>query len=185
MAIGLRVARNLRSMRNVTARDTSGGKQMRLFAMGSGVLYAALCGGACVAPEQPAFAAGAGYCPGGSGRQVAHKAPAELAPAVAKAFDIGPDVVGEAAFVRCVGAKLIACRVGANLDCGKADTRRSLPGASAFCRQNPGSDGVPMAATGHATIYDWRCVGRRAVAGKAVAAVDPQGYIAGNWRELP
>jgi hypothetical protein len=41
-----------------------------------------------------------------------------------------------------------------------------------------------MAATGHDTIYDWRCVGRRAVATKTVVAVDAQGYDAGNWKEL-
>jgi hypothetical protein len=41
-----------------------------------------------------------------------------------------------------------------------------------------------MAATGHATIYDWSCNGRRAVAGKTVSAVDPQGYEADNWKEL-
>ena len=39
-----------------------------------------------------------------------------------------------------------------------------------------------MVATGHDTIYEWHCVKGRAVAGKVVTAVDPQGYIAGNWR---
>jgi hypothetical protein len=56
--------------------------------------------------------------------------------------------------------------------------------ASEFCRDNAGADIIPMAATGHDTIYDWRCVGRRAVATKAVVAVDAQGYDAGNWKEL-
>ncbi|MGO8798034.1 MAG: hypothetical protein ACLQJL_02980 [Roseiarcus sp.] len=156
---------------------------MRSWAIGMGALVAALCGGALTTPGQAVFAAGA-YCPGGPARALAHKAPAELAPAVAQAFGVGPEVIGEAAYVRCAGAKLMACWVGANLDCGKADTRRRLVGASAFCGQNPGSDSVPMAATGHATIYDWRCVGRRAVAGKTITAVDAEGYIAGNWREL-
>jgi hypothetical protein len=41
-----------------------------------------------------------------------------------------------------------------------------------------------MAATGHDTIYDWSCKGRRAVAGKAMLTVDPQGYISENWKEL-
>jgi hypothetical protein len=41
-----------------------------------------------------------------------------------------------------------------------------------------------MAATGHATIYDWTCKGRRAVAGKPIVTVDPRGYIAGNWKKI-
>jgi hypothetical protein len=41
-----------------------------------------------------------------------------------------------------------------------------------------------MAATGHATIYEWSCKGARAVPGKALVTVDPQGYIADNWKDV-
>jgi hypothetical protein len=41
-----------------------------------------------------------------------------------------------------------------------------------------------MVATGHDTIYDWGCVKGRAVAGKVVMAVDPQGYLQENWRAV-
>jgi hypothetical protein len=41
-----------------------------------------------------------------------------------------------------------------------------------------------MAATGHGTIYQWSCQGRRAVASKAAVHVDPQGYIAENWKAV-
>ena len=41
-----------------------------------------------------------------------------------------------------------------------------------------------MAATGHDTIYDWRCVGGRAVPTKVVVTVDAHGYDAGNWKEI-
>jgi len=78
----------------------------------------------------------------------------------------------------------MGCYIGANLICDKADTRRVLPGATAWCRDNPGSIGIPMSATGHATIYDWSCKGRCAVSGKAVLTVDPQGYIADNWKQI-
>jgi hypothetical protein len=135
------------------------------------------------APPPPAFAASA-YCLGGPGRQVAQKVPEALLAAVAKTFEIGPDEARAAAFVRCVGSRLMACWIGANLDCDKADTRRSLQGAADWCDQHPGADNVPMVATGHDTIYDWRCVGRRAVAGRILSPVDAQGYIADNWREL-
>jgi hypothetical protein len=78
----------------------------------------------------------------------------------------------------------MGCYIGANLDCFKAETRRVLPGATAWCRQNPGSQIIPMSATGHDTIYEWSCHGRRAVVGKAMVTVDPQGYIAENWKEI-
>ncbi|HUI12865.1 MAG TPA: hypothetical protein VL048_05270 [Xanthobacteraceae bacterium] len=135
------------------------------------------------APTQYAAAAES-YCPNRA-HAVPAKVPADLLPAVAKAFQIDPGVVGEGAVVRCVGAKLMACVVGANLDCGKANTRRVLRGATAWCRQHPGAANIPMAATGHATIYQWSCRRRRAVAGKALVAVDRQGYIADNWKAVP
>jgi hypothetical protein len=118
------------------------------------------------------------YCAASAGHRAAAPAPEDLLPAVAKAFHIGADVARQATTIRCAGSKLLACYVGANLNCGQADTRRSLPGATAFCRDNAGADSIPMVATGHDTIFDWRCVGRRAVAGKQNMAVDPQGYIA-------
>ena len=78
----------------------------------------------------------------------------------------------------------MACTVGANLNCGKADTRRDLPGATAWCRENPDSDFIPMFATGHETIYDWRCTKGQAVAGNKLVTVDPEGFVAENWKEI-
>jgi hypothetical protein len=144
-------------------------------------IFAGLIALASIGFVDSARAAGA-YCPGGAGHLSAHAVPAALEPSVAAVFGIGVAQVRDAAVVRCVGSQLLACWVGANLNCGKADARRRLVGAGAFCRDNPDSANVPMAATGHDTIYDWRCVKGRAVAGKVVMAVDPQGYIAGNWR---
>ena len=147
-------------------------------------LFASLIAFAPMAFQNSARAASAGYCPGGAGHRVAHAVPAALEPSVAETFGIGVDQVRAAAVVRCVGSQLLACWVGANLDCGKADTRRRLVGATAFCRDNPGAAVVPMVATGHDTIYDWRCVRARAVAGKVVRAVDPAGYIQENWKAV-
>jgi hypothetical protein len=113
------------------------------------------------------------------------KVPPDLMPAVAKAFQIDDAVAREAAFVRCAGRRLMGCYTGANLNCFKADKRRLLPGATAWCQDNPGSKNIPMAATGHDTIYEWSCDERRAVAGKAMLTVDPQGYIAENWKDIP
>jgi len=147
-------------------------------------LFVSLIAFAPMTFENSARAASAVYRPGGASHRVAHAVPAALAPSVAATFGIGVDQVRAAAVVRCVGSQLLACWVGANLNCGKANTRRRLVGATAFCRDNPGAAVVPMVATGHDTIYDWRCVKGRAVAGKVVMAVDPQGYIQENWRAV-
>ncbi len=138
---------------------------------------------ASVAGLPPARAAEP-YCPNPSHAGPA-KVPAELVAAVSKALQIDDAATRSGTYVRCAGAKLLGCYVGANLDCFKADQRRSLPGATAWCRQNPDAQTIPMAVTGHDTIYEWSCKGRRAVAGKPVFTVDPQGYIAENWKAIP
>lgn len=56
--------------------------------------------------------------------------------------------------VRCMNGMVWLCNVGANLVCEKADVSRNSPGAEEFCKENPDSLGVPMSATGHATIYE-------------------------------
>ena len=140
----------------------------------------------CALSVQPALAAGgARYCAAGTVGRIAITVPKRLEPLIADAFGITAEQARESAYVRCAGGKLMACWVGANLDCGKANVHRSLLGANAYCRDNPGSDSIPMAATGHDTIYDWRCDGKRAVAGKANRAVDAEGYIGDNWKEVP
>jgi hypothetical protein len=130
----------------------------------------------------PAHAAPA-YCP-----NPAHARPAKVPPglvaAVAAAFNIDKRAVPNSAFVRCAGATLMGCYVGANLDCDKANTRRVLPGATAWCRSNPDAANIPMVATGHDTVYEWSCKGKRAVAGRQVMRVDPRGYIADNWKVI-
>jgi hypothetical protein len=146
---------------------------------GAAFLFAALIVSVS-APAQPAAAQS--FCPDPAHAEP-QKVPPDLLAAVAQAFQIDNAAAGTAE-VRCVGVKVLACYGGANLNCEKADTRRSLPGATAWCRANPDSIGIPMAATGHATIYDWSCQGRRAVAGKVVTALDSQGYVADYWKEL-
>lgn len=86
---------------------------------------------------------------------------------------------------RCMNGKVWLCNYGANIPCGKANTSRTSKGAADFCRENPGSDVVPMAATGHDTIYEWKCAGNKAQISKQMATVDPRGFIADSWKELP
>lgn len=125
----------------------------------------------------------AGYCPNPAHARP-EKVPAELVPALAAAFGVDKGAVGGGGVVRCVGGKLMGCVVGANLNCGKADMRRSSFGATAWCRSHPGAADIPMVATGHDTIYAWSCKGHAAVPGKAIMKVDRQGYVAQNWKEI-
>lgn len=124
----------------------------------------------------------AGYCPNPAHLRP-EKVPADLVPALAAAFGVGKDAARDG-FVRCAGHKVMGCIVGANLNCGKADLRRSSFGAAAWCRSHSGAADIPMAATGHDTIYAWSCKGAHAVPGKAIVKVDRQGYVAENWKEV-
>ena len=136
---------------------------------------------ASVAPMSSADAVE--YCPNPAHAR-AEKAPADLLPALAARFGLDKGAVQNGGFVRCVGKKLMGCITGANLNCGKADMRRSSFGATAWCRSHPGAADIPMASTGHETIYAWSCKGSRAVPGKAIVKVDRQGYVADNWKEI-
>jgi hypothetical protein len=152
---------------------------------GQCAIVAALAFGALPCAFPASAASGPATCAAGAGPRVPVPVPKEFEADVARTFGVPIDLVRRGgAFVRCAKDKLLACLVGANLNCGKANTRRSLPGASEFCRTNPDADNIPMAATGHDTIYAWRCVGKRAVAAKTVVAVDAHGYDAGSWKEV-
>jgi len=156
---------------------------MRFADLAKFMLLASLVVGTSALGARPARAAES-YCPNPSYQQP-RKVPANLVARVAKALQIDAALVRGATFVRCAGATLMGCSIGANLVCGEADTRRQIPEATRWCHDNPEAKIVPMFATGHATIYEWSCVGRRAVPGKAVFAVDPGGYIAENWQTIP
>lgn len=87
-------------------------------------------------------------------------------------------------YFRCAGGAVLVCNVGANLPCGKADTRRTLPGAVAWCGGHPGADFIPFAYTGHATIYRWRCDGAKPAIAGTVLRVDRRGFIASYWKRV-
>ena len=88
------------------------------------------------------------------------------------------------AHIRCMDGHLLACFTGANLPCAKMNTARDNPGADAFCRANPDADSIPAFATGHDTIYRYRCVsGRLDVTGTAFE-LDSRGFAAQLWAPL-
>lgn len=84
---------------------------------------------------------------------------------------------------RCDRGKVLACSHGANIPCDdKADiSRKPGVGAREFCRENPGAAVVPAVATGRATVFAWRCQGRRPVIARQVLKVDRRGFPAAFW----
>jgi hypothetical protein len=88
-------------------------------------------------------------------------------------------------FWRCMQGKVYVCIVGANLPCAsKADrTERNL-GADAYCRENPGAPDVPAFATGHETIYSWRCAAGKALRGAPIADLDRRGFRRDLWHVI-
>jgi hypothetical protein len=84
---------------------------------------------------------------------------------------------------RCMGGKVYACFVGANLPCdSKANSDQTPSSAeSDYCKNNPNSDFIPAAVTGHDTIYAWRCNQDTPAIDKQVFHVDSQGYIQEIW----
>ena len=114
--------------------------------------------------------------------------PAMLIPRVHHLFGFSADapaaLVQKSTSYRCMSGKVWLSNYGANLVCGKANATRRSPGASEFCKANPGSDVVPMAATGHDTIFEWKCAGKVAKISKQIETVDPRGFLTRNWKQL-
>lgn len=88
---------------------------------------------------------------------------------------------------RCMGGHVYACNVGANLPCNaKMNTSRTPnAGERSYCKSHANAAFIPKVATGHDTLYAWRCEGTKAVAGKAVGKLDARGYLARIWHRVP
>lgn len=114
--------------------------------------------------------------------------PVSLIAQARKLFDLSPSIddafVHDSTSFRCMGGGVWLCFVGANLPCGKANVSRESAGATAFCKDNPGSDFVPIYAVGHDTIYSWECAGNKARISGQTFTVDPRGFIAETWKRL-
>jgi hypothetical protein len=87
---------------------------------------------------------------------------------------------------RCADGYVMACTVGANIPCdSKGDTSKvPTKGAEAYCRDNLNSETVPAVATGHATVYEWRCRDGKAVVVDQVLPLDGQGYPSVFWYKV-
>ncbi len=96
---------------------------------------------------------------------------------------VAPEQVEKSTVYRCMRGAVWLCNYGANLSCAKADVSRVSKGAENYCAENPGSAVVPMATTGHDTIYSWECVGKNPRI-TASERIDARGFIANQWKRL-
>ncbi len=114
--------------------------------------------------------------------------PAMLVPAANALFGTGmstSQAVATTVF-RCAHGRVLVCTTGANLPCGPANTNRVPgPGAIDWCRDHPNAAFIPAVATGHDTIFAWRCQSGAPRVARQVHAVDAHGFITQYWKELP
>jgi hypothetical protein len=109
-----------------------------------------------------------------------------LKKAMAMADDAKIQDVVEGSVWRCMDKQVYGCFVGANIPCSeKADTNKTPTDAmNSYCKENPTSDSIPAAVTGHSTIYDWRCASGKPDIAKTLMQVDSRGYQTDFWYKL-
>ncbi len=88
------------------------------------------------------------------------------------------------AHIRCMAGQLWACFTGANLPCEKMNTARDNKGAEGFCQTNPDAPAVPAFATGHGSIYSYRCAAGRAEITGTTFPLDARGFAATLWAPI-
>lgn len=104
-----------------------------------------------------------------------------------QAAELGPamsdEQLGGETHWRCMERQVYACFIGANLPCMEKadDSRTPTPAVNTFCAANPGSENIPAAATGRATLYQWQCVDRTAAVTGTIFNEDPEGFIREFW----
>ncbi|MGD0708889.1 MAG: hypothetical protein ABSA51_10600 [Anaerolineaceae bacterium] len=93
------------------------------------------------------------------------------------------DMLKQSTSWRCMGGKVYACNVGANLPCdSKANTDKTPTQAMTdYCTANSGTDFIPASVTGHDSIYTWKCVKGAAAVDKQVVQPDAAGFLSDIW----
>jgi hypothetical protein len=86
---------------------------------------------------------------------------------------------------RCMDGHVYICAVGANLVCDrKPDRSTANPGADNYCREHPHAASVPAYATGHSTLYVWRCRDGLALRDRLVGKLDRRGFRVDIWHQV-
>jgi len=116
--------------------------------------------------------------------------PASVARGLARAFGVTADPPPESfrtnSYWRCMNGAVYACTVGANLPCLEKPPADPEPtdAMRTFCREQPGSAGIPAYITSHATLYDWSCDESRPKRGRVLTTLDERGYMSSIWHRL-
>jgi hypothetical protein len=149
-----------------------------------------LCGTVDALPTDPPLKSAISdpleYCTTAGTRDNVRELPRNLRKAAAASLGLPPAAADSGGyFWRCMGGAVYVCAVGANIPCqSKADGAHRNAGAVTFCREKRDAEFVPAYATGHRTIYEWRCVSGAAVRGKVVARLDSRGFQVDFWHRL-
>ena len=149
------------------------------------VVMGALLAALFAATNASAAGQSASLCRAGVSDDMTRPLPASLAGAAGRLFGLHmpDDVIRRTVVYRCMDGKIMLCSAGANLPCGKANVSRDLPGAADWCRTHAEADYIPMFATGHDTIYRWRCTDGRPRIDGTIGTVDARGFVARYWKE--
>ncbi len=133
------------------------------------------------------YCAAVGTIDAADARYSGPKVPDAIAQGLRKAFNAPPDAPLDPfvrnSFWRCMGGKVFACNVGANIPCeGKADTSKTPnEGITSWCKSNPNTDFIPAVATGRETVYAWRCANGAPQIVSQVLTPDARGFISNFW----
>lgn len=121
-----------------------------------------------------------------SGPKVPNGIVAGLRRALGTPSDAPDDWIRQGTTWRCMDGQVYACFVGANLPCDeKADVSRSPSAAMTdYCKSNPGSDAIPAAVTGRATVFSWRCRDASPEIVKQVDQADARGFLSNVWHRI-
>lgn len=115
-----------------------------------------------------------------------YEGPSDPEPVARALIAKGVMAPGEPFTWRCKNGRVYACSFGATLPCWQLDTRREPHSELInYCRENPWTDFIPLAVTGHGTMYTWACRNGQPVITGELWEVDEEGYALELWYEIP
>lgn len=156
----------------------------------------ALLAAACGAGGQSSYADPFAYCSAvgtvdtPDARYTGAKLPDDVAQGLQVAMGLPtgmpPPPIADNSYWRCMDGKVYACTVGANLPCMEKASTDSNPTNEMkdYCKANPASNFIPMAVTGHATVYEWRCSNGTPEVASQMVTPDARGFLSNIWYEI-
>jgi len=92
--------------------------------------------------------------------------------------------VEESTVFRCMNGIVFVCNFGANIPCdARPDERSTRSDVSEYCISNPNDDPVPMALTGHSTIFHWKCIRGKPIV-TYQSRIDVRGFNQDIWTPI-